>query len=136
MISTRHISSVILIAAAAAMISSGVIAQPGSAGGAIGNDAGTRPSPPSAEPENLSGREALLQYIAEFHQRRPGAKVQITSGADHHHSKFYYLWKVFGADGNLVVDGFDYGEIGPDGRISRIVGFLGSPPPRNRTERH
>jgi len=36
-----------------------------------------------------------MELIAGFHERRPGARIDIASGIDHHHGKLYYLWKMF-----------------------------------------
>ena len=78
---------------------------------------------------DVSGREALAQHIAAFHQGSPGFKIIITSGADHHHGKFHILWKMVDPDGKTVLEGRDFGELDADGRICRIAGFFGPPPP-------
>ena len=70
-----------------------------------------------------------MELIAGFHERRPGARIDIASGIDHHHGKLYYLWKMFGADGQMLLEGFDYGELDAEGRLRCIIGFFGSPPP-------
>jgi hypothetical protein len=77
---------------------------------------------------DVSGREALVQHIAGFRQRLPGFKIIVTSGVDHHHGKFHFLWKMVGPDGQTTVEGRDFGELDGDGRIARIVGFFGAPP--------
>jgi hypothetical protein len=78
---------------------------------------------------DASGREAVMELIASFHERRPGARIDVASGIDHHHGKLYYLWKMFGADGQVLLEGFDYGELDAEGRLRCIIGFFGSPPP-------
>src|ERR1700704_1837859 len=78
---------------------------------------------------DASGREAVMELIADFHKRRPGVRFDIASGVDHHHGKLYYLWKMFGADGQMLLEGFDYGELDTEGRFRCIIGFFGSPPP-------
>jgi len=78
---------------------------------------------------DISGREALVRHIAGFHQRMPGTTIVITSGVDHHHGKIHFLWKMVTPDGKTALEGRDFGEIGPDGRICRIAGFFGPPPP-------
>ena len=30
---------------------------------------------------------------------------------DHHHDKLYYLWKMFDGKGQLILEGFYYGEL-------------------------
>jgi hypothetical protein len=32
---------------------------------------------------------------------------------------------MLGDDGTTIMDGFDVGALGPDGRLNRIVGFFG-----------
>jgi hypothetical protein len=76
-----------------------------------------------------SGREAIMELIGGFHERRPGARIDLASGIDHHHAKFYYEWKMFGAEGQMILQGIDYGELETDGRLRCIIGFFGSPPP-------
>jgi len=78
--------------------------------------------------DDVSDREALVQHIAGFRQRMPGFKIILTSGVDHHHGKFHFLWKMVGPDGQTTVEGRDFGELDGDGRIARIVGFFGAPP--------
>jgi hypothetical protein len=77
---------------------------------------------------DVCGREALSAHIDALFQQRPGAKVVLTSGADHHHGKIYFTWKAVAADGSTIVEGRDFGEIDADGRIKLIVGFFGQPP--------
>ena len=77
---------------------------------------------------DVSGREALVQHIAAFRKRLPGSKIIITSGVDHHHGKFHFLWKMIGPDGQTTLEGRDFGELDRDGRICRIAGFFGPPP--------
>jgi hypothetical protein len=77
---------------------------------------------------DLTGRDALIAHIGSFHKNMPGAQILITSGAAVHHGKFQFTWKMLGADGKLVMNGVDFGELDGDGRIFKIVGFFGSPP--------
>jgi hypothetical protein len=82
---------------------------------------------------DASGREAVVKLIAGFHERRPGARIDLASGIDHHHGKLYYQWKMFGADGQMLLEGIDYGERDAEGRLRCIIGFFGSPPPLGAT---
>jgi hypothetical protein len=76
-----------------------------------------------------SGREAVTQLILGFHERRPGARIDLASGIDHHHGKLYYQWKMFDGDGQPLLEGIDYGELDEQGRLRCIIGFFGSLPP-------
>ena len=78
---------------------------------------------------HVEGRDALLTLIAAFQSHAAGARIVPTSAADEHHGKLRFTWKMIGADGNTIIDGIDFGELAPDGRIKRIVGFFGPPPP-------
>jgi hypothetical protein len=74
----------------------------------------------------VTGREALCDHIAAFHERRPGHRILITSPIDGHASHVRFAWAMRAPDGSTVLDGMDYAEIDDEGRISRIVGFFGA----------
>jgi len=74
------------------------------------------------------GRDALNQIIAGFHSQSPGARVEVTSGIDQHHNQIRFAWSFITPDGKTQIEGIDAGELAPDGRIARIVGFWGTPP--------
>lgn len=71
------------------------------------------------------GREALLEGIGAFQARNPGARIELASGVDAHHGRLRFRWKIIGADGHVVTEGMDYGELAEDGRLQKIVGFFG-----------
>jgi hypothetical protein len=73
----------------------------------------------------VDGREALVAHIAGFHQQFPGARIDMVSGVDDHNGWLRFAWTMVGGDGAAVMDGFDVGELAPDGRLRRIVGFFG-----------
>ncbi len=77
---------------------------------------------------DVSGREALVAHIAGFHQTFAGAKIVATSAVDEHHERFRFTWIMQAADGSTMMEGIDFGELAPDGRIKKIVGFFGPPP--------
>lgn len=77
----------------------------------------------------VEGRDALVAHIAGFHQQFPGARLDLASGVDEHDGWLRFAWKLVGSDGATVMDGFDVGELAPDGRLQRIVGFFGPFPP-------
>ena len=74
-----------------------------------------------------AGRAALHAHIG-FRQAYPGAKIEATSKADQHHSKIHFTWRMVQPDGTVAIDGRDFGELDPTGRIAHIVGFFGPPP--------
>ena len=73
----------------------------------------------------VEGRDALVAHIAGFAERLPGHRIVLTTGVDAHGPHVRFGWRMLGPDGAAVLDGMDYGELGPDGRLVRIVGFFG-----------
>jgi len=80
---------------------------------------------PNAE---LTGREALSEHISKVQAGRPGARLEFMSGIDVHHNVLRFLWRLVRADGTYGDTSIDFGEIGPDGRLIRIIGFFGPAP--------
>ena len=76
----------------------------------------------------LDGREQLSQYIAKVQAARPGARLEFVSGIDAHHDVVRFLWRRVNSDGTFGDTSIDFGEIGPDGRLTKIVGFFGDAP--------
>ncbi len=77
----------------------------------------------------LNGREALAQHIAKTQAGRPGARLEFMSGVDVHHHVLRFLWRLVRADGTFGDTSIDFGELGPDGRLIKIIGFFGAAPP-------
>jgi hypothetical protein len=77
----------------------------------------------------LSGRDALSRHIANVQAGRPGATLEFMSGIDVHHNVLRFEWRLIRADGTPGATSIDFGELGPDGRLARIVGFFGAAPP-------
>jgi hypothetical protein len=77
----------------------------------------------------LAGRDALATKIGEVLASRPRARLEFMSGIDVHHHAVRFLWRLVRADGTCGDTSIDFGEVGPDGRLVKIVGFFGAPPP-------
>ena len=77
---------------------------------------------------SLTGRDALAGHIAKVQASRPGARLEFMSGIDMHHNMLRFLWRLVRADGSCGETSIDFGEIGPDGRLVKIVGFFGAAP--------
>jgi hypothetical protein len=88
-------------------------------------DDGTYTDPQS----DVAGRDALIELISGFQAQVNGARIVPTSAVDVHHERFRFTWAMLGADGSRMMEGIDYGELAADGRIKKIVGFFGPPPP-------
>jgi hypothetical protein len=78
----------------------------------------------------LAGREQLSQHIAKVQATRPGARVEFMSGIDIHHHVVRFLWRLVRPDGTVGDTSIDFGEIGSDGRLTKIIGFFGEAPPK------
>lgn len=78
--------------------------------------------------DRAEGRDALLQLIAGFREAIKGARIVPTSSVDEHHGMFRFSWRIEDKDGRSLLEGFDYGELAPDGRIKLIAGFWGPLP--------
>jgi hypothetical protein len=73
---------------------------------------------------SADGRDALLAHIAGFQVMFPGHTIDMTSGLDTRDNVFRFAW-VMRKGTEDILEGMDYGELAPDGRISKIVGFFG-----------
>jgi hypothetical protein len=71
------------------------------------------------------GRDALVAHIGGFHQMMPGNTIEMASGVDTYGTAFRFAWEMRDADGNVAVEGIDFGTIAPDGRVASITGFFG-----------
>ena len=74
---------------------------------------------------HVEGRSALAAHIGDFAERMPGHRIVISTGVDAHGAHLRFGWRMLAPDGAAVLEGMDYGELGPDGRLARIVGFFG-----------
>jgi hypothetical protein len=60
----------------------------------------------------------------------PGHALRRVSGVDEHHGYFRYGWELVAPAGDVVLAGVDVGELGSDGRLTRVTGFFGPLPER------
>jgi hypothetical protein len=83
-----------------------------------------------SDPMNYAaGRAEFVSLIERFHQTRPGATFDLTSGVDEHHGFLRFQWRMRTTDGQAIMEGFDIGELDEHGRLKRITGFFGPFPP-------
>ena len=75
------------------------------------------------------GRDSLHAHIGQVHAQFPGARIELTSGADAHHDRIRFAWRMVMADGTVPIQGIDFGRLGADGRLTEIIGFFGAQPP-------
>ena len=74
------------------------------------------------------GYDELNEMVANVHAHYPGHTLERTSGVDQHGDQIRFAWQVRLADGSVLVDGIDVGELAPDGRLARVAGFWGDLP--------
>jgi hypothetical protein len=58
----------------------------------------------------------------------PGRSVDMTSGVDVTDAGLRFSWAMHNGD-EVELEGMDFVELAPDGRIQRIIGFFGPLPP-------
>ena len=78
---------------------------------------------------HVEGRDALAEHIGGFHARMPGFRIVTTSGVDGHAGCLRFAWQMLDPQGAVALEGLDFAEQAPDGRLKRIVGFFGPLPP-------
>ena len=76
----------------------------------------------------VDGRDALIAHIGGFQAMMPGHTIDQASGVDTHNGVFRFAWVMRNGD-TIALEGMDFGELAPDGRIQRIEGFFGPFPP-------
>jgi hypothetical protein len=74
------------------------------------------------------GHDELSDMVGNVHAHYPGFSIERTSGIDQHGDQLRFAWQVRLADGSVLVDGIDIGELAPDGRLARVAGFWGELP--------
>jgi len=75
-----------------------------------------------------AGHEQLDDLFATVQSHYPGHTFRRTSEVDVHHEFGRYGWELAGPDGAVVFGGVDVVDFAPDGRLARVVGFLGELP--------
>ena len=76
------------------------------------------------------GRDALVAHIGGFldNPAMKGFVLERVSGVDVHHNVLRFDWVLKNAEGEVVMEGVDYGELADDGRLQSITGFFGPIP--------
>lgn len=83
-------------------------------------------SPDGTYTDRLShadNRTELDAIIAKLQQTNPGSTFSITGKVDAHHHFIHFYWLLKMGNGSEL-NGMDYGEITPDGKLQKIVGFF------------
>ncbi|GAA2467958.1 nuclear transport factor 2 family protein [Winogradskya humida] len=80
---------------------------------------------------SVTGHDALNTLIGAAQQQFPGLAFTPGDPPDHHHDQARFTWHLTpSADPSAepVATGFDVIELGPDGRIVTVLGFLDKVP--------
>ena len=75
-----------------------------------------------------AGHDQLDDLFATVQSHYPDHRFRRTTAVDVHHDFGRYGWELVGPDGAVVFGGVDVVDFAPDGRLTRVVGFLGSLP--------
>ena len=74
---------------------------------------------------DANGHLELNQMVSGVHALYPGFTIERTTGVDQHGDQLRFGWRALQADGSLLVEGLDVGELAEDGRLRRVAGFWG-----------
>ncbi len=81
------------------------------------------------DPPATGDGHAGISALADAVQRQfPGHRFRRTSAVDGHNDVLRYAWELVGPDGAVALAGMDVGQVGEDGRLTRIAGFFGDLP--------
>jgi hypothetical protein len=86
---------------------------------------GTLTDPPL---DAATGHDQLDDLFATVQSHYPDHRFRRTTDVDVHHDFGRYGWELVGPDGTVVFGGVDVVDFAPDGRLARVVGFLGDLP--------
>jgi hypothetical protein len=76
--------------------------------------------------KRLVGRDALEAHIADVRGTYPGITFSPGGAFDAHNAVLRSTW-IAELDGRIVLRGLDVDDVGPDGRLTRILGFFDKP---------
>lgn len=76
----------------------------------------------------IEGRVALVEAIANFHERRPDVHIEVRSRIDGFDRHFRFVWATVDGSGAVLREGIDVGRLDADRRIASIIGFFGVVP--------
>ena len=75
-----------------------------------------------------TGHDQLDDLFATVQAHYPDHRFRRTTAVDVHHEVGRYGWELVGPDDAVVFGGVDVVDFAPDGRLARVVGFVGDLP--------
>lgn len=79
-------------------------------------------------PLEATGPEGIAELVDAVLGHYPGHRFARTSAIDAHHDVARYEWALVAPDGSTTLTGLDVATVGPDGRLTGVVGFFGPLP--------
>jgi hypothetical protein len=76
----------------------------------------------------VEGHAALAGLIGAVQGQFPGLVFSSGGPVDAHHEQARFTWHLGPAGEQPVIVGFDVAELGPDGRIRTVLGFIDQAP--------
>jgi hypothetical protein len=76
--------------------------------------------------KHLVGRAALSAHIGEVRSQYPEVLFAPDGELDQHNHFLRQAW-IARIDGETLLRGVDIDDVGPDGRLTRIIGFFDTP---------
>jgi hypothetical protein len=70
------------------------------------------------------GREGIDAMIVSVQERFPGHRFRRTGDVESHHDRVRFTWELAPEDGDVVVNGTDFGVVGVGDRLQAITGFF------------
>lgn len=74
------------------------------------------------------GHQGVSDMMAAVQQVYVDHTFKRVSGVDEHHGFARYAWELYAPDGTVALTGLDVAQVDDDGRLVRVVGFLGPLP--------
>jgi hypothetical protein len=74
------------------------------------------------------GQDAIAALIGGVHVQFPGYRFALSGQPDGHGSFVRFSWSLAPSDGRVVARGTDFAAVAPDGRLTRVTGFLDQVP--------
>ncbi|HET7660186.1 MAG TPA: nuclear transport factor 2 family protein [Oryzihumus sp.] len=79
---------------------------------------------------DVQGHEQIAATIGAVQERFAGMAFELLGGVDSHHAQARFQWGLGPAGQEPLVVGFDVLEVGQDGRVETVLGFLDRVPAR------
>jgi hypothetical protein len=75
-------------------------------------------------PDALTDRSAHDRFVNVFRTKFPEFSLKLATIPQSHHGYFRFGWQLVKPDGTVFTQGVYFGEIDPEGKINKIIGFV------------